>query len=514
MTLDQALTRLGRQLARLPGELSRNIALQNENVLKSIIPKVADWSSPLNRLSDALGKADKLQTRAISMGTTITRFQRENSEALSKLYGGVSETTQALMDLRSVGLRQTGNELNKLMVFMRYSGQNTAGLVEQMSRMSVYTGNNTRSMDKLAKENSDISKTYKVTNESLINALNSLDSTIKIQAGLVGSTNITGVIQNLQGIFGERATPEIKMAIQKLFDPREMAFRTMTGTAGIQSQIAGMGSKEATITVLEAFKKIAQFGERQTKGLGSSEAGIFAKEGILSNMFGSSEQFLSFKFLADLNGKEIMSILENSDKASDEDLRNQRMIVDNASKFYDVAVNDYYAPMLSNLDTIAKWTLAQGITGSIGGLMTGRFFRTMARGAGGAGGALLGGASLGRFILGAGRLLSGPVGLGLTIGLPLLYKYFTSDDRNKDSENADITAKNIKEINDRQKSPDSQPLTLNAFIAEQIRKSYEKNQSNVDQKNMSELNITMQKLSNVISNFGVKLKNGAVSRDD
>lgn len=517
MTLEDALGRLRNELRSLPDRVGDSVARS----FADLGPQILSFVNPINRLRESFQKAERSQARAAAMGTTVAKFQQENTTALSKLLGGQNELIQVLMDFRQSGLRRTGDELNKLAVRMRYTGQNTGALVEQMSRLSVYTGDNTQVLESFAKQNSELSRTYKVTNESLIQAINALDDTLRQQSILTGSTNIGRVAAQLTAM-APQAKGEIMKAISQLMDPKNLRLKVLTGTQGLSSRIASAASdKEAARMMIEAFRTASRSGKSFVGGLGMSDADQFAAMSILEKTLGF-DLFASVENLSQVNWDEIekkFKIMEPEDN-----LITAKQQLDASKKFYDYSVNTFYPTMIQLLRVIAIGGLGAGAaTGLSRSIRNSRFMRSARSGpattplteaqrlfnsalnpgsplaytpqiVGAAGGAL------GRGLVGGlGRVLGflgGPWGIAIStiaMFIPDILSWFTKDSK-EDSENLKISAKALTEINDRGKGqPKTNIPTLEVFIAEQVRKTMDIRHSSKDEN--SELNLRLLELS-------------------
>lgn len=529
MTLEDAFLRLRRQLQTLPNNIGRSVA---ESVA-AIGPEIRGFINPVNRLREAFSKAEQGQKRAIAMGTTLAKFQQENSVALSKLFGGQQELIQVLMEFRQSGLRKNNDELNKLAVRMRYSGQSTAGLTQLMGRLSVYTGDNTKVLSDFARQNNELSRTYKVTNESLIDAIASLDDTIKQQAALAGSTN-AGKVAALLTAMAPAYKAEITRMMSQFMDPGTAGLRlkVLTGNLDIASKINRGSDREGARAFINAVRAVQRTGMSLAGGESDDPFTQLAQSKILERSIGL-ETYAASKNLANFDWDGIEAKLNSMEP--EKSLTTAEQHLDASKTFYQKLVNDFYPSMVSNLETISKLALGYGIYGGVrsirnmpflrtarqtaagtaagyapyqGSFLTGMLNRTAPAAVPAAGGLLAG--TLGRGILARGLgLLGGPMGLAISIGLPYLIDYFMSDDREKDSEASRKTAEAVTEMNERQKTP----LKLGGFeefLAEQIRKA---TQGPIDrQPKTTELENRLNDLTKVIRGLNGRINNREVAR--
>jgi len=491
MTLEQAIQGLRRDLRQYTRSLQDRNSLSWTKSSRKITESVIGFSDPISNLKQAIGKASKLQERAVAMGTTLTKFQKENSAALGKLTGSQKELIEALMDFRQAGLRETGDELNKLAVRMRYTGQSTGALVDVMSNYSVYFGDNIDAMDNLAKQNMDLARSYKVTNESLIRALTALDGTIKEQAFLTGSDMVAQAIQKISALSsGTRLTGAITNVVNQLMDPSNMRLRALTGNQGIAGSVAGaQSSDQAAQMLLDAISRIGATGKKFSVG-GTGEGGQFATKGILESA-GGFQLFMDAQNIANLN---LENVKEAIDKSSDEDMKTQRQQIESAKSFYETAIYDYYSPMLANLDKIAIAVQIMSVTQGVGNALKGNrnsFLRVAARGRTIPGvpaqfdpatGALvqgtgtaarnIAGSTIARNLVRFGSFLTGPWGIALTTAItlaPMAINYFSNRSKKDDEalKAQQEIEKHTKAIAEKDRVIKAR--TIDDFIAEQLR---------------------------------------------
>jgi len=491
MTLEQAIQGLRRDLRQYTRSLQDRTSLSWTKSSRKITESVIGFSDPISNLKQAIGKASKLQERAVAMGTTLTKFQKENSAALGKLTGSQKELIEALMDFRQAGLRETGDELNKLAVRMRYTGQSTGALVDVMSNYSVYFGDNIDAMDNLAKQNMDLARSYKVTNESLIRALTALDGTIKEQAFLTGSDMVAQAIQKISALSsGTRLTGAITNVVNQLMDPSNMRLRALTGNQGIAGSVAGaQSSDQAAQMLLDAISRIGATGKKFSVG-GTGEGGQFATKGILESA-GGFQLFMDAQNIANLN---LENVKEAIDKSSDEDMKTQRQQIESAKSFYETAIYDYYSPMLANLDKIAIAVQIMSVTQGVGNALKGNrnsFLRVAARGRTIPGvpaqfdpatGALvqgtgtaarnIAGSTIARNLVRFGSFLTGPWGIALTTAItlaPMAINYFSNRSKKDDEalKAQQEIEKHTKAIAEKDRVIKAR--TIDDFIAEQLR---------------------------------------------
>jgi len=497
MTLALAVRQLVREMQLLPrrigNEMSNNVASLNQS-LRSFI-------NPMNRVSEAFRKAEETQKKAVSMGTTVAKFQRENSDALRKLTGGQNDLIQVLMDFRQAGLRKTGDELNKLAVRMKYSGQSTGALVDQMTKLSLYTNGNTQVLDSFAKQNMELAKTYQVTNDSLIQALQSLDSTLREQAVLSGSSRIGKAVAQLVAQ-SPQAKAEIISAARQLADPtaQGMRLRALTQNTDLILKINKAATDQESAKILaEGIAKVSRTGREFTGGLGEDEAGQYGKASILGSAFGGLEAFSNFQF-AQQSIDESLKNLVKSD-VSDKELTTAEQQVADSKRFYEESLNTFYPQSLKYLKQLSTAALV------FGGPSMAMFLRRSLLNLAGTGATMLGhsaGAGMrlaGRSLLARGLgVLGGPIGIlaGLAVQFgPDIYDYFTSNKRDDDSKNIAQTAKKTTELADRNKDALS-PNSVESWLADQVRRSYTQNQLQVEQsQNMKQLISAVEQLTSV-----------------
>jgi len=172
-----------------PNNNRRNELLEMQNRLtqdlnRSLIRLRSQFESfvnPVTRLTDSIKKVDKTNIEALRLGTTyqkLTDSLSKNSDILNKNLTSNRELTSAIIDRFGRGVRVQSDALDDLTTEMVATGQDIRSLNRLNSDLVLFTRNNVKSIDTLAKVNQDVSDTYGITNDKLINTLNSLKETM------------------------------------------------------------------------------------------------------------------------------------------------------------------------------------------------------------------------------------------------------------------------------------------------------------------------------------------------
>lgn len=209
-----------------PGGERRNELLEMQNRLtqdlnRSLVrlrSQFEGFVNPVDRLTTSIRQVDKTNIEALKLGTTyqkLTNSVNKNSTLLTKNLTSQRELTAAVIDGFGQGVRNQTQALSELTTEMVATGQNVQALNQLNSNLVLFTGNNVQSIDNLAKVNKEVSDAYGVTNDKLINTLNSLKETMQQASffgtnaveslgtvateltGRAGGTNITGALATL-----------------------------------------------------------------------------------------------------------------------------------------------------------------------------------------------------------------------------------------------------------------------------------------------------------------------------
>jgi len=396
----QEQLQIQRELAKATRDLNGSI----KQSIRGLQASFNSFVNPVTRLQDSITRLDQTNRAALALGTTTSKLEKtvsKNSDILQRGNVGYQKLVDAIVNNFEAGIRVQGGALGDLTEEMIATGQNVQGLREMNSDLLLFTGDNIRVMQDTNKANKDISDKYGVSNQKLIDSVNSLKQTFEEASFFGGETtasleiltkelkartggkNVEGAIRTLLGL-GTGGLGNLSTALR-------------TGAGGLRSRIsAGQAVSMGDIEpILAQVARIAMESGGGNLALGADIAAM--RTGL------SREQVVQ---LVNLNNQLTKSyaLSEDQKKTNDELLNNIGNINDRARNFYDNTAVE----MLSKLGTIDAALIGLAINASLGLGMAQGFKPT---GGGGFKGALAGLGQIG------GRLAFGATAGGAAFAL-------------------------------------------------------------------------------------------------
>ena len=220
----------------------------NTRSVRNLRDSLIGFVTPMTRLRASLTRMDETNRKLTAMGTTYSKFQaslEKNSKVTSESRVSQRALTAELAKNYEQGIRINNGAVRDLTEEMIATGQNIVGLRQMQSNAVLQTGNNTDAIQQIHRANKEVSDKYGVSNDRLIESLNSLKSTMDAVSffgpqavtsfdiiatelkGRVGGANITGGLQAMMGIL----TPGMD----------NMAASRLLGVGGVRQKTVGGG---------------------------------------------------------------------------------------------------------------------------------------------------------------------------------------------------------------------------------------------------------------------------------
>lgn len=344
---------------------SQGVVRSLENVRRSF----SNFVNPITRLQDSIMRMDKTNRDALKIGTTTEKLQSsvsKNSNILSRNLVSNQKLTDAIIQNFESGVRVQNGALGDLTQEMIATGQNLGGLTKANSDLVLFTGNNTNALQTVSKVNKDVSDKYGVSNEKLINSVNSLrdtfekasffgpQTTASLEAlateikGRAGGTNVEAAMRSLMGIL----TPGMST----------LAAGQMLGARGARAR-AGAGEALSMADIEPILRNVDRI-YAATAGV-DPEARLKAAAAQAQI---SEEQFIQLKNLSDIL-KQNYKTNETIKKTNDETYNSIQNINERARNFYDKTAVGMLAILGSvNTNTVRVAENIAMLGGGLGGL--------------------------------------------------------------------------------------------------------------------------------------------------
>jgi hypothetical protein len=244
---NQALIDALQELSRQVGLSSRNESIgtkvrkENAESFKNLVNTIRTQYNITNKLRESIQALDKNNLKALATGTTYNRFLQANTESLKDLRAGFRETVEVQLSNFAAGIRVNSDELNNLNQELLLTGQNTKALEGVNSQLLAITGKDVRAVSTAAKINQEVSEKYLISNDRLVETLNSLSEQLD-QASFFGTQAveaITRVGQELQGVVGVGMSGPIQTVLSLLQPSIEnISTQVLAGAEGLPQKLA------------------------------------------------------------------------------------------------------------------------------------------------------------------------------------------------------------------------------------------------------------------------------------
>jgi len=188
------------------------------------------FSAVGEKLADSLKDITKVDQRLSVINSDLRSSITGNIDALEDTTGGLTQAAKALTELRVLGFEKNNKNLVDLATRLKLSGQDTAALFQLSQSLLSLGGLTEGSIDGLAKQVIDLSKTFGVTADSLVGAIDQLTSNLLDLNVLGGAEAAASFTANLAANVGQE---NAKLA--------GSFARTLTSVSTNQNQLAIVG---------------------------------------------------------------------------------------------------------------------------------------------------------------------------------------------------------------------------------------------------------------------------------
>jgi len=349
----------------------------NTESLKDLKQGLINFATPMVRLRESINRMDDSNRKLTQMGTTYSKLEaslRKNSEVLNQNVVSTRALVTEIGKSFEQGIRDNGGAIGDLTKEMIATGQDAAGQRKMNASLILQTGNNIDVVKRLNQTNIDVSDKYGVSNDRLIQSINSLKSAMD-DASLFGPEAVEGMTNIAFQLKGRAAGNDIEAGLNVLSkiltpDSSTLAMGSLLGARGSrQKQGRGQGVDMGDVTnVLKNFQQIMI----DTQSI-NPEARTLAR---------TSRTGLDKQSVIALN--KIVGIMDNdfslsqSEKATDaEKANNLKNIQEKAASFYDGTAKSMLSTLGSidtnfvslSTDILMLATLAGGSFGGMGGFL-------------------------------------------------------------------------------------------------------------------------------------------------
>lgn len=309
--------------------LSQRLTKSNTRSLSNLKDSFTSFATPLTRLRSSLQRMDQTNRKLTQMGTTYDKFTvslDKNSKVLNQSNVSNRALVGELAKNYEQGIRINNGALTDLTKEMIATGQNTALQRTMNANAILQTGNNTEAVQQINKTNREVSDKYGITNDRLIESLNSLKDTVD-SVSLFGPQAVTAfsnITQKIQGRVGGADVTAATQTVLKILTPgvEKLSASLLLGAGDSRGRTSAGGAPtmEDVEALLKKIKDISDSTGGQFKAeIAASKAGLSKQEFVqLKNMYSLMESDFKLNKEVQVTEKEKYNNLKNlQDKQND-----------------------------------------------------------------------------------------------------------------------------------------------------------------------------------------------------
>jgi len=194
----------------------------------------------------SIGFGDRAQKASLELGMTYREAQTKFAGSVEGLRGDLTTRYVGAFMALEAGLQGNTHGVTKLINQQMLTGTNYAKTAKTFARLEAIAGLDREATDHLTQKILVLNKTYSVSTEVLVDALDGLADVMPV-AGMLGiGKQLTGAVAELAGIIGRDMLPELNKVVAEIMDVSIDKFgqRVMLGVDQTKQQL--MASKSQT----------------------------------------------------------------------------------------------------------------------------------------------------------------------------------------------------------------------------------------------------------------------------
>ena len=200
----------------------RKLNLSVVQATRQVAAAATQFANPITRLQDSITRLDQSNRYALALGTTnekLTKFVNKNTDVLSKGLVSNQKLIDAIAANFESGIRVQTPALMELSEEMIATGQDLQALTRMNSDLLLLTGDNIDALETVNRVNKEVSDKYGVSNEKLINSVNSLRDVFEESSffGAKSTASLEAITMQLMGRTGGKASESYKKQEDKDF---------------------------------------------------------------------------------------------------------------------------------------------------------------------------------------------------------------------------------------------------------------------------------------------------------
>lgn len=266
------------QLTRATNQLNLSIT----QTARQMTNRLTAFLNPLTRIEDSIRRSDATNREALKLGTTYNKLRdsiSKNTDVVTR--GNVNQVKlmNAFVSFTDQGVRDFRGAVGDLTEEMIATGQSTVGLGKALSDLNFLTGGNSEALRRVTRTNIEVSDKYGVSNERLINSLNSLRESFE-SISYFGATATASTEQLAQELTGRAGGADITRMLNTLFrvitpDMATDPLARQLGAGRARELIAA--NRPVTLQDIEPiFRRITQLYDESSRQPGGLRRGLTA----------------------------------------------------------------------------------------------------------------------------------------------------------------------------------------------------------------------------------------------
>jgi len=328
------LRRLADQIDSISNNLpvTQRLSKNNTQALKGVGDSLVQFATPMVRLRDSINRMDETNRKITQMGTTYSKLQASLEKNSNVLDQGIISNRALMTEISKnfeQGIRVNNGAVIDLTKEMVATGQNIEGQRKMNSALLLQTGHNTETVQSLNKTNIEVSDRYGVSNDRLIQSLNSLKSVMD-KASFFGPQAVDSFGTIAMELKGRSGGNNIEAGLQALFGIISPGSENIAA-----SRILGAGgSRQKVISGQALSLQDMQPIFANLERIINSSGGEFGLEIASARAQLGPQQVIALKQLIEINKKNFE--LDDEAKATmAEKSANLKNLEDKAKNFYD-----------------------------------------------------------------------------------------------------------------------------------------------------------------------------------
>jgi|GEM_PF-4085946 len=326
--------------------LLQNIGIESalNRSVSLLTASIGHFINPFNNAKEAFDQADKMQKKMLGSNANLTKFMANNTQALKKLKGGLLDNAEELFANFEAGLRFNSDSVNTLQNRMRLTGQSTDQLRKTNKLLMGVTNNDVEAVGRLSKANMDLGRTYMVTNDKLLQALDRNSEMLDFASLFDEGEETSKAIQELtarmtsKGIAVDKQQTIIKFLGEQSQDSFLLRAKMGISNNVLEDIYKGQTSEESVL------QKVADFAKTNITNNASSDKRFTAMmslqswgEGMKDIVVASNQATAAFK--------RTENITEDNRSKEDKFYDTMETAAKESKNFYDESITKFYDVM-------------------------------------------------------------------------------------------------------------------------------------------------------------------------